>query len=75
MGALNFLDHEFELQDHKNEDTKHAIDLFEHGGELYLRMWVDGRASNNPVMCILTQSQAEAFAKGAAGLSRRIISE
>jgi hypothetical protein len=72
MGAVHFLEHEFSLQDAYAKNVHHDLELFETGGELFLRIWIGGLGKNSPVVCRLTQSQASNLAEGAEALARRL---
>ena len=72
MGALHFLEHEFSLPDAYTKDLHHDLELFEMGGDLFLRLWVGGQGENKPVVCLLTKPQAHDLAEGAEALSSRI---
>ena len=72
MGALHFLEHEFRLPDADDKDVHHDLELFEMGGERFLRLWTGGVGENKPVVCRLSKRQTEELAKGAEALSSRI---
>lgn len=74
MAANHFLSHNFLLPDAKKSGVKHQVELFEHGGNLYLRLWISGVVGDdNEILCMLTPAQAEEFAQGAERLSTRIV--
>lgn len=72
MGALHFLEHGTLLADHFTEGLQHELELFEMGGELFLRLWIGGIGADMPVTCRLTQAQAKELAQGAEGLAGRL---
>lgn len=72
MGAANFLDHDFLLDDYITQGLQHHLELYETGGELFLRLWVGGRGADMPVLCRLSKAQAKELAQGAEGLSTRL---
>ena len=71
MGATHFLDHNFLLADYFTQGLNHDLELYETGGELFLRLWVGGRGANKPVLCRLTQAQTNQLAQGAQDLAAR----
>jgi len=68
MGALHFLDDAFILQDAVSENVAHELELYEQGGELYLRIWIGGSGADMPVVCKLTNEQAAQLADGGSKL-------
>lgn len=72
MGALHFLDFNFLLADYSQQGISHNLELFETGGELFLRLWVGGRGAGQPVLCRLTQAQADDLAESAQQFARRL---
>ena len=72
MGALHFLEHEFALADYFTEGLAHDLELYETGGELFLRLWIGGRGADMPVLCRLSQDQAKELAEGANRLAGRV---
>jgi len=72
MGASPFLDHDFVMEDHRTQGLHHGLDLYEQGNELFLRVWIGGRGSDMPLLCRLTQAQAEQLAEGAQRLATRL---
>jgi|LakMenEpi03Aug12_release.lakeMendotaPanAssembly.Ray.scaffolds.fasta_scaffold6416111_1 hypothetical protein len=70
--ALHFLEHGFEVSDCNETSIKHEIELFENGGELYIRIWKGGIKMNKPVCGRLTADQAQALAEAAGRLAGRI---
>lgn len=72
MGALHFLEHEFHLADLEDKAVHHTLELYETGGELFLRLWQGGRGRGKAIICKMTQAQAKELAEGAEGLSTRI---
>lgn len=75
MGANHFLEHEFLLDDHVTQGVQHAVELYQTGGGLYLRLWIGGRGANMPVLCRLTQAQAKELAEGAERLAGSITAD
>jgi len=73
MGAVHFLSHEFSLPDARTQGVRHVLELYEHGGQRYLRLWINGIASDMPVVCSLTKAQAEEISEGAQRLATRIV--
>ena len=72
MAALHFLEHEFSLPDAYAKAVHHDLELFEMGGERFLRLWTGGLGENKPVVCRLTKKQARDLATGADALFSRI---
>lgn len=72
MGALHFLEHGTLLADHFTEGLQHELELFETGGQLFLRLWIGGIGADMPVTCRLSQAQADELAKGAEALAGRL---
>ncbi len=72
MGALHFLDHDFDLVDYHTQGVKHTLELYETGGELFLRLWINGRGSDMPVLCRVTRDQAKELAAGADYFATRL---
>lgn len=70
--ALHFLPHEFKLTDAKSPGREHQIELFEHGGKQYLRVWIGGTVGPDELLCEFTPNQAAQFAEGAERLSSRL---
>jgi hypothetical protein len=70
--ALHFLENGFEVIDWNETSIKHEIELFENGGELYIRIWEGGIKMNKPVCGKLTAEQAQALAEAAERLAGRI---
>ena len=72
MGALHFLEHGFCVADQKDGGVCHDVELFETGGELFIRMWVGGVSANNPVTGKMTIQQASQLAEGAQAFAARL---
>lgn len=72
MGALHFLDHDFNLTDDKSPTETHTLELYETGGGRYLRIWIGGRGTGNEVRCKVTKEQAVQLADAAEYLRDRI---
>ena len=72
MGAAHFLDHEFHLSDLSREGIHHTLELYETGGELFLRLWIGGRGEGDGLICKLTRAQAKELAQGAERLATRL---
>ena len=72
MGALHFLEHGTMLQDHFTEGLQHELELYETGGELFLRLWIGGIGANKPVLCRLSKAQAAQIAEAAEKLAGRL---
>ena len=72
MGAVHFLEHGTLLADHFTEGLEHEVELFETGGQLFLRLWIGGIGADMPVTCRLTQAQADHLAQGAQSLAARL---
>ena len=70
--AVNFLDHDFQLADAVTEGLQHHVDLYESGGDLFMRIWISGRGNDMPLCLKLTADQARQFADGAERLATRL---
>lgn len=71
MGADHFLEHGFVLDDHFTQGLQHGLELYSHGGELFLRLWIGGAGANMPVICRVTPKQAREIAEGSERLATR----
>jgi len=72
MGAVHFLPHGFRLPDRSRPDLQHELELFENGGQLFLRVWIGGIEADMAMECVLTKAQAEQLAHGAQELAGRL---
>ncbi|KQR55649.1 hypothetical protein ASF94_04415 [Acidovorax sp. Leaf160] len=72
MGGVNFLRDSFRVRDRNTEGLQHELELVELSGELVLRVWIGGVGADMAVECVLTQAQAEEFARGAQDLTARL---
>jgi hypothetical protein len=70
--ALHFLEHGFALPDLDHPGLTHGLELYEAGGERFLRVWVGGGKPGAQILCRLTRAQALALAEAAEGLAQRI---
>lgn len=73
MGTQQFLEHGFSLQDLNSPDVHHDLELYETGGELFLRLWVGGHGKDGSIICRISQSQARQLAEGAEALASRLV--
>lgn len=73
MGALHFIEHGTLLADHVTQGLSHELELFETGGELFLRLWIGGIGANMPVTCRVTLQQAQQLAEAADAFAHRLI--
>ena len=72
MGAHHYLEHGFNMIDYKDDHIFHGLELYETGGELFVRVWVGGESANNPVIGKITIQQARQLADGAEALASRL---
>lgn len=73
MGALHFLNHQFLLADSAAQGTSHELELFEKGGQLYLRLRVGNTGlDQDAVCCRVTLAQAKELADAAVGFAQRL---
>jgi hypothetical protein len=70
--AIHFLDHEFQLHDHVTDDLKHGLELFENGGQLFMRIWIGGIGANMPVICRVDPAEAREIANSAERWASRL---
>lgn len=70
--ALHFLEHDFALSSLQDPTITHRLELYEAGGQRFLRVWLGGQDPGAHFIATLTKAQALALAEAAEGLAQRI---
>lgn len=70
--ALHFLEPPLALLAISQPEATHHLELYEQGGERFLRLWLGGQAPGAHVIAKMTRAQALALAEAAEALAQRI---
>jgi len=70
--ALHFLEHGFTAPDLNDPHVLHGLELYEAGGERFLRVWLGGRQPGDHIIARLTRRQALDLASAAEALAQRV---
>jgi hypothetical protein len=73
MGALHFIDPPLVGPDVTEPTVFHELELFEHGGNRFLRIKLGGNRAPSEVTMQLTRRQAAQLAQAAEGLRDRVL--